>query len=90
MLVLVHIDLSNAEIGLFESYESRALSVLTKHGGRLEERVRTLSSSTEIQLLYFPDEQALTAFRNDPVRTGLRPIWIECGASSVVTEVTRV
>lgn len=90
MLILVQIDLSGADLALFESYEARALAVLGQHGGRIEERVRTVSSTTEVQLLYFPDEAALSAFRSDPSRAALRALWVDCGATSTISEVVRV
>ncbi|WP_375779432.1 hypothetical protein ACE103_11085 [Bradyrhizobium sp. ma5] len=90
MLILVQIDLSGADIALFESYEARALALLSKYGGRLEERVRAVSSTAEMQLLYFPDERALSAFRLDPSRAALREDWVRCGASSQLSEVVRI
>jgi hypothetical protein len=90
MLILVQVDLSRADIQLFESYEKRALAVLGKYGGKIEERVRALSDLSEVQLLYFPDIAAFDAFRNDAARAELRPLWLECGATSTVSPATRV
>ena len=61
MLVLVQIDLSQAELALFDAYEAEVLPLLGKYGARLEERLRAEDGNSEVHLLYFPDDQALDA-----------------------------
>ncbi|HEX7852961.1 MAG TPA: hypothetical protein VF503_04625 [Sphingobium sp.] len=90
MLVLVQIDLSGADVEIFDAYEASVLALLTNHGARLEERVRAMSGATETHLLYFPDEHALDAFRNDPARAALQEMWVGSGAVSSMTEVIRL
>ena len=87
MLRLVTIDLRNADVTAFETYETTALGQLSKHGGRLERRMRTLDGAQEIQILRFPDEQAYGRFRDDPVRVAARPIWDASGATLSVVLV---
>ena len=84
---LVTIDLSNADVPVFEAYEASVLSLLDKHGGRLEMRVRSLDGRSETHLLFFPDAQAFENFRADPIRVAAQDDWQRCGAKSVVTEV---
>ena len=90
MLRLVTIDLSRADLEVFERYEASVLALLPKHRGRLELRVRALDGQTETHLLYFPDEQAFDAYRSDPARLALADEWKRCGALSTVQLVERV
>ena len=90
MLRLVTIDLSQADLDVFERYEASVLALLPKHRGRLELRVRALDGRSETHLLYFPDEQAFDAFRSDPARLVLADEWKRCGALSTVQRVERI
>ena len=90
MLRLVTIDLSQADLDVFERYEASVLALLPNHRGRLELRVRALDGQTETHLLYFPDEQAFDAFRSDPARLALAEEWKRCGARSTVQLVERI
>jgi hypothetical protein len=90
LLRLVTIDLSQADLHVFERYEASVLALLPKHRGRLELRVRALDGQTETHLLYFPDEQAFDAFRSDPARLVLADEWKRCGALSTVQLVERI
>ena len=90
MLMLAQIDLSRANLALFEEYESTVLSLLQRYGARLEERLRSTDGTAELHLLYFPDAPSLAAFRSDPVRAAAQEIWEQSGASSTLTEVARL
>lgn len=90
MLLLVQIDLSNADLPLFEDYEEKVLALLDDHGARLEARLRSKDGLTEIHLLEFPNATVLEEFRADPARSRAQGMWERCGASSVITEVVRV
>ena len=63
MRLLVTIDLTRADLGLFESYEAKVLPLVAKYGGRHELRVRSLDASSETHLLYFPDAHGYQAYR---------------------------
>ncbi|MDO6416814.1 hypothetical protein Q4F19_20695 [Sphingomonas sp. BIUV-7] len=90
MLLLVQLDISQAEMALFDEYEARVLALLGSHGAKLVERLRSTDQATEVHLVHFPDASAFEAYRADPVRVGLQQLWLECGASSTLTEVRRV
>lgn len=90
MLILVQLDISEADIGLFEEYESQALPLLENHGAQLLERLRSMDGKLEVHLLHFPSERALDAFRADPARARLQELWPRCGASISLTEVRRL
>ena len=90
MLILVQIDISDADIPLFEQYETGALALVRGHGGTLIERLRSADGHSEIHLLEFPDADALDAFRKNPARAELHDLWIKSGASSSLIEVNRL
>jgi len=90
MLILVHIDLSGADLALFEDYERAALALLPLHGARVEERLRAADGQSEVHLLYFPDPAALDAFRADPRRAALQHLWQSAGATSALCMVERL
>ncbi len=87
MRKLVTIDLTQADLNLFEGYEAAVLPLLGRHGGRLEMRVRAANSSSETHLLYFPDSQSYEAYRSDPDRVRVLGDWERCGARASMIEV---
>ena len=87
---LVTIDLSDADLPIFEAYEKTVLALLDKHGGRLEMRVRSLDGCSETHLLFFPSAEAFENYRADPIRVAAQDDWKKCGAKSAVIEVETV
>jgi hypothetical protein len=90
MLILVRIDLSSADLALFEAYEERVLALLPTHGGRLDARLRAADDTSEVQLIEFSTPQGLASFRSDPARLAAQDMWTRCGAISEVLEVRRM
>ena len=90
MLLLVRIDLANADVALFEDYERQVLALLGAHGARVEERLRAADNASETHLLYFSDEAAYESFREDPVRAASQTRWAECRATAQVERVERI
>jgi uncharacterized protein (DUF1330 family) len=90
LLRLVTIDLSDADLEIFERYESEVLSLVPKYGGRLEMRVRTVDGRKETHLLYFPDEAAFEGYRSDPARLALSSLWEQSRARSVAELVRTI
>lgn len=90
MLILVQIDISQANMSLFEDYETQVLSLLGNHGGVLVERLRSMDGKSEVHLLDFPDNRSFDAFRADPARAALQDLWSSCGALTTVTDVRRL
>lgn len=87
---LVVINLTQADLEMFEAYEAAVLPLVAKHGGGLEFRVRARDGSSETHLLYFPGEQAFEAYLTDPARVAAQDAWARCGAKSSVTLVAPV
>ncbi|MEO6339024.1 MAG: hypothetical protein ABIO39_03200 [Caulobacteraceae bacterium] len=81
------IDLTHADLNLFESYEATVLPLVARYGGRLEMRVRASDGSSETHLLYFPDGHSYEAYRSDPDRVAVLDQWERCGARASVVEV---
>ena len=90
MLILVQIDISAADVALYDAYEAKVLALLENYGAKLEPRLRSADGRTEVHLLYFPDVEARNAFRADPARAAVQDMWLQCGASSASTEVVRL
>lgn len=90
MLMLAQIELSRANLALFDEYEAKVLTLLEQYGARLEERLRFTDGTAELHLLYFPDAKALAAFRGDPMRASVQHIWEQSGASATLKEVARL
>ena len=67
---LFEVDLSMADVDVFDSYESVALPILREHGGALEARVRDAGNALEWHLVRLPDRASWQAFRDDPRRRG--------------------
>ena len=84
---LVTIDLTRADLTLFESYEAKVLPLVEKYGGRLELRLRSVDGRSETHLLYFPDADSYEAYRADPARVAALSEWERSGASSTSIEV---
>lgn len=87
MRVLADIDLSNADLEVFEAYEAAVLPRLEVYGGRLDLRIRSSDQQRELHLLYFPNADSLSRFRDDPIREGVMDQWKACGATSTTIEV---
>src|SRR6478735_9054039 len=90
VLLLVGIDLANADVALFEVYEARVLPLLETHGASLLERLRAADGRSETHLIDFPDAESLAAYRADAVRVAASPLWESCRASAVSKEVARL
>ena len=87
MFILSEIDLSAADIELFEAFEMAVLPRLAIYGARLESRLRSVDQTRELHILYFPDSDHLSQYINDPVRQEEMQRWKACGARSSTTEV---
>lgn len=90
VLILVRIDLSCADLSLFEAYEARVLALLPGHGGRLEWRLRAADGQSEVHLIAFVEAGGLDAFRADPIRLAAQELWSRSGAVAEVVEMERL
>lgn len=88
MRILVQVDLSNADLALFEQYEDAVLALLPNHGAVLIDRSRSADGLAETHLLEFPDTEALAGYRADPERVALQDLWIRSGATASSRDVS--
>lgn len=88
--IVVLIDLSAADLDLFEAYEAAVLPLVPEHGGSLDARVRSLDGTFEFHLLSFPSPGAFDRFRADPRRERLESERSRCMAAFDVRIVTDV
>jgi hypothetical protein len=79
---LLEIDLSDADVEIFERYEELALAVLEEHGGLVVARVRDVAERREWHLLRLPNQRAWDSFRSDPRR--IEHAWLLERANVVV------
>ena len=87
MLLLVQINLTDANLGFFDAYEAAVLPLLAHHKATLDFRLRAVDGRSETHLLRFPDASALERFQQDPARKAAQPLWDRSGATSTLTEV---
>ncbi|MGY2064066.1 hypothetical protein [Blastococcus sp. SYSU DS0619] len=58
---------SGADAG-FQAYESAVLPLLTRHGGRLERRLRTGDALTEVHIVSFASQDGFESYLADEER----------------------
>jgi len=90
MRKLVVLDLSSANIDLFESYERKVIPLLSKYEGKLELSVRSVDGTTETHVLYFSDNLRFEGFLSDPSRVALKDNWARSVVVSAISDVEQV
>lgn len=82
MRLRLQIDLTDADLVLFEQYEDAVLALLPAHGAVLELRERAPDGLGETHLIRFPDQAAFDAFIADPRRLAFAQFWSASGAKA--------
>ena len=67
IIVMVADIPSGAEVG-FQAYESAVLPLLSRHGGRLDRRLRTGDALTEVHIVSFASREGFESYLADPER----------------------
>ncbi|MEQ4300487.1 hypothetical protein ABNF97_03675 [Plantactinospora sp. B6F1] len=62
------LDVPAEHLTAFRRYEDLVLPLLTEHGGRLEQRLRTGDGCTEVHLLSFAGRDGYESYLADPRR----------------------
>ena len=88
MRLLIEMDLTDADLVLFDRYEDTVLALLPEHGAVLERRERAADGTAEVHLIRFPDQAAFDAFIADPRRLAMARTWAACGARATRRWVT--
>lgn len=81
------------EEDLLVDYENAVLALIPTHGGRVIERVRRVDPGDgplEVQVIEFPDEDAVAAYTVDPARVARSADHARAIARTEVIRVTRV
>lgn len=78
-MMIAHIPASGVK--LFEKYEQSVLPLLVEYEGRLERRLQSADSFTEVHLIQFPSTQHFIAYKSDPRRIQYANLLDESGAS---------
>ena len=86
MLMVVILDLSQADIVWFDAYETKVIALLGRHNGQLQRRIRALDGQTETHILHFAAGADFNAYLADPYRATLRPEWLATGANTRIFE----
>ncbi|MER6349171.1 hypothetical protein ACWC10_25985 [Streptomyces sp. NPDC001595] len=74
----------------FDAYENAVLPLLEEHGGRLEQRLRTLDDRVEAHVVTFPSDEHFATYRADPRRTSAAPLLERSGADIELLAVREV
>ncbi|MDI6101065.1 hypothetical protein QLQ12_20845 [Actinoplanes sp. NEAU-A12] len=89
LVAVVEMTPGNAEAG--RRYEDAVLTLLDRHGGTLERRLRdTGPSGTEVHVIRFRERAGLDSYMGDPERLALRAAAGEAAPAARVLEVRDV
>jgi hypothetical protein len=72
LLLAVVVEMRQGAVVDGQGYEDAVLSLLARHGGSLERRLRSTDGVTEVQIIRFVSPAGLDAFMADPDRAALR------------------
>jgi uncharacterized protein (DUF1330 family) len=75
IFVVATLRIRPGQLSQFEAYERQALAIASRHGGQLEQSIRSTSlaegENVEVHVLTFPSEAMFAAYRADPVLVSL-------------------
>jgi hypothetical protein len=87
---VIVIDVPASGLAAFSSYERAVLTLLERHGGRLERRLRTPDGLTEVHVMSFVSHAGYRAYLDDPARSALRGLLDGVELTQRVLEVADV
>jgi len=85
LVAIVEMAAGSSQAG--QRYEDTVLSLLGRHGGVLERRMRSTDSANEVHIIRFGSRTGLESFLVDPDRLAYRD---RIGAAAPVTRVLEV
>src|SRR5215217_7480719 len=74
VLLAVLIDIPPEDAAIVLTYEDAVLPLLSRHGGRLQRRLRAIDQSAELHIISFDSREGQQAFATDPSRMQLMRI----------------
>ena len=79
-----------AGVAAFQQFESVVLPLMPRYGGRLHRRLRSADSCVELHIISFPSNDALDAYRSDPIRAEHLHLLVESEAVTELLELADV
>ena len=83
-------DVAREDVGAFQRYEAAVLSMLERHDGRLERRLRTADGQAEVHIVSFGSRHGFDAYMADPERIDHRALLEGVALTQRLLEVTDV
>ena len=83
-LIIVRLNLDDANLDIFEAYETQVLPLLANHGGALLRRRRIGPRAAEIHIIRFDALEGYEAYLSDRRRVALAPLRDQSGVRSKV------
>jgi uncharacterized protein (DUF1330 family) len=79
IILVVTLEIRRHAIADFELYETHAVAIMSKYGGRIERVIRLQQTNEqapigEIHIVSFPDNDSFAAYRQDQELATLRPL----------------
>lgn len=74
LTLVIIADVSPEAVTAFLDYEQKVLTLLPRHGGRLERRLRSRDGSAEVHVISFASRSGYQTYLADPERTLHRPL----------------
>jgi uncharacterized protein (DUF1330 family) len=74
MITVMIADIPSGSEAGFQAYESAVLPLLPRHGGRLERRLRTGDSLTEVHVVSFSSQEGFESYLADEERQSHRKL----------------
>ncbi len=90
MILAQIVRIPSAGVDAFQRFESIVLPLLPRYGGRLDRRLRSADGRIELHVLSFPSNDALDAYRADPIRVEHLHLLAESGAEAELLELADV
>jgi uncharacterized protein (DUF1330 family) len=83
-------DIPQGGVATFQEYEARVLPLLSRHGGRLERRLRGQDGRCEVHIVSFDDSSGYHAYMADPERQAHRKVLAGVDVVQRLLQVTDV
>jgi hypothetical protein len=68
MILAQIVLIPSAGVDAFQRFESIVLPLMPRDGGRLDRRLRSADGRVELHILSFPSNDAVEAYKADPIR----------------------
>lgn len=90
MLLVAIVEMAAGQEAAGQQYEDAVLTLLDRHDGAIERRVRSSDSATEVHVIRFGSRAGYESFMVDPERVSLREQAGEAAPTTRVLEVRDV